>query len=180
MKYRWDPNSSFLTCYSRGKCHLLVFQWGGEQPIEWSLVLSPYSVGPVIAISLSLPCLIFFHSIYTTSMYWYWVGMGIRYRMGFTHSCRRSARLFSSVPWDKSFYGMFLSSVGLSFFCFLFFLVFDMPLTGKCYLLVFPEEGERSANLYRMETGTREERSPTSVSAGVLRMWYCFTRSQSQ
>lgn len=40
----------------RGKCHLLVFQWGGEQPIEWSLVLSPYSVGPVIAISLSLPC----------------------------------------------------------------------------------------------------------------------------
>lgn len=56
MKYRWDPNSSFLTCYSRGKRHLLVFQWGGEQPIEWSLVLSPYSVGPVIAISLSLPC----------------------------------------------------------------------------------------------------------------------------
>lgn len=39
-----------------GKRHLLVFQWGGEQPIEWSLVLSPYSVGPVIAISLSLPC----------------------------------------------------------------------------------------------------------------------------
>ena len=128
----------------------------------------------------ALPCLIFFHSIYTTSMYGYWVGMGIRYRMGFTHSCRRSARLFSSVPWDKSFYGMFLSSVGLSLFCFLFFLVFDMPLPGPCSLRVFPEEGERSANLYRMETGTREERSPTSVSAGVLRMWYCFTRSQSQ
>lgn len=57
---------------------------------------------------------------------------------------------------------MFLSSIGLSFFCFLFFLVFDMPLTGKCYLLVFPEEGERSAHLYRIETGKREERSPTS------------------
>lgn len=43
-----------------------------------------------------------------------------------------------------------------------------MPLTGKCYLLVFPEEGEGSADRYRMERGTREERSPTSVSADSM------------
>ena len=59
----------------------------------------------------ALPCLIFFHSIYTTSMYWYWVGMGIRYRMAFTHSCRSEKNLRSlgqvflrDVPFlDRSF-----------------------------------------------------------------------------
>lgn len=84
--------------------------------------------------------------------------MGIRYRMGFK-TLRSLGQIFlRDVPFlDRSF---FLQFSLLSPFWHATYI------TGKCYLLVFPEEGERSADLYRMERGTREERSPTSVSAG--------------
>lgn len=68
--------------------------------------------------------------------------MGIRYRMAFTHSCRRSARPIRSSLL-RSLGQVFLRGVPFLdlFFALLLFLLFYMPLTGKCYLLVFPEEG---------------------------------------
>jgi hypothetical protein len=47
----------------------------------------------------------------------------------------------TSAPSDKSNYGILLSSIGLLRFSFFFFLLFDMPLKGKCYLLVFQRKG---------------------------------------